>query len=50
MTSPEQPSTPLDLGHDAEVGNPALVAAIRDEITAGGPITFARFMERALYD
>ena len=28
----------------------ALVAAIRAEIEAGGPITFARFMERALYE
>jgi SAM-dependent MidA family methyltransferase len=28
----------------------ALVAAIRDEIARHGPITFARFMERALYD
>jgi SAM-dependent MidA family methyltransferase len=27
-----------------------LVAAIRAEIEAGGPITFARFMERALYE
>ncbi|MCJ7711955.1 MAG: SAM-dependent methyltransferase, partial [Chloroflexi bacterium] len=27
-----------------------LVAAIREEITRGGPITFARFMERALYE
>lgn len=28
----------------------ALVARIRDEIDRGGPITFARFMELALYD
>ena len=27
-----------------------LVAAIRAEIAAGGPITFARFMERSLYE
>ncbi len=27
-----------------------LVEAIRDEIATGGPITFARFMERALYE
>ncbi|HYO44680.1 MAG TPA: SAM-dependent methyltransferase [Candidatus Limnocylindrales bacterium] len=27
-----------------------LVAALRDEIAADGPITFARFMERALYE
>lgn len=33
-----------------ELGNPALVAAIRAEIAAaGGRITFARFMELALY-
>lgn len=30
-------------------GNPALVADIRAEIANGGPITFARFMELALY-
>lgn len=30
--------------------DPVLVAAIRDEIAAGGPMTFARFMEIALYD
>ncbi len=29
---------------------PALVERIRTEIAAGGPITFARFMELALYD
>ncbi len=29
---------------------PALVEALRDEILAAGPITFARFMERALYE
>jgi SAM-dependent MidA family methyltransferase len=28
----------------------ALVARLREEIEAGGPITFARFMERALYE
>ncbi len=28
----------------------ALVERLRDEILAGGPITFARFMERALYE
>ncbi len=27
-----------------------LVRSIRDEITSSGPVTFARFMERALYD
>lgn len=31
-------------------GNPALVELIRAEIESIGPITFARFMERALYE
>ena len=31
-------------------GEPLLVEAIRAEITTRGPITFARFMERALYE
>ncbi|MDQ3466915.1 MAG: SAM-dependent methyltransferase [Chloroflexota bacterium] len=36
---------------DAEAGHPALVAALRAEIAANrGTITFARFMEVALYD
>jgi len=39
-------NTPLD--HD--VGAPALVDLIRAEIDRNGPITFARFMERALYE
>ncbi|HET9456008.1 MAG TPA: SAM-dependent methyltransferase [Candidatus Limnocylindrales bacterium] len=39
---------PPDL--DAVGSDPALVAKIRDEIAANGPITFARFMELALYD
>ena len=34
-----------DVGEDA-----ALVARIRNEIVSGGPMTFARFMELALYD
>src|SRR5256885_1101357 len=38
-----QPS--LDVGDD-----PRLVELLRDEIAASGPITFARFMERALYE
>lgn len=39
---------PLDL---EEVGDDkVLVARIRDEIRSGGPMTFARFMEIALYD
>lgn len=33
-----------------DAGVPALVDLIRDEIAATGPITFARFMERALYE
>ena len=37
---------PLDEPGD----EPALLAVIRDEIRAGGPMTFARFMELALYD
>ena len=36
---------PESVGEDAE-----LVEAIRDEIRADGPITFARFMDRALYE
>jgi SAM-dependent MidA family methyltransferase len=35
---------------DAAGEDPWLVAALRDEIAAHGPITFARFMERALYE
>ncbi len=36
---------PADAGQDA-----ALVARIRDEIGRTGPMTFARFMDLALYD
>ncbi len=36
---------PDAVGEDAD-----LVARLREEITARGPITFARFMERALYE
>jgi SAM-dependent MidA family methyltransferase len=36
---------PESVGEDAE-----LVAALRDEIAASGPMAFARFMERALYE
>jgi SAM-dependent MidA family methyltransferase len=32
-----------------QTGDAALVALIRDEITTRGPVTFARFMEQALY-
>jgi SAM-dependent MidA family methyltransferase len=35
---------------DAVPGDPALEALIREEIAATGPITFARFMELALYE
>lgn len=35
---------------DDSSGDPELVARIRAEISAGGPITVARFMERALYE
>jgi len=36
---------PASAGED-----PWLVATLRDEIATGGPVTFARFMERALYE
>ena len=39
------PAGPLDVGSE-----PELVERIRAEIDAHGPITFARFMERALYE
>ena len=35
---------------EPEPSNPALVAMIRDEIERDGPITFARFMDLALYE
>jgi len=38
-------ATALDVGSE-----PELVGRIRAEIADGGPITFARFMERALYE
>jgi SAM-dependent MidA family methyltransferase len=37
------------LTQPAAIGHPGLVAAITEEIHASGPITFARFMELALY-
>jgi SAM-dependent MidA family methyltransferase len=40
-----EPGPSLDVGDE-----PELVARIRAEIEAKGPITFARFMERALYE
>lgn len=36
--------------HTRTGGRPELVAAIRAEIERDGPITFARFMQRALYE
>jgi SAM-dependent MidA family methyltransferase len=41
----EPPVDPATIGEDA-----ALAARIRGEIAASGPMTFARFMELALYD
>jgi SAM-dependent MidA family methyltransferase len=35
---------------DADAAAQPLVTSIREEIAAHGPITFARFMQRALYD
>jgi SAM-dependent MidA family methyltransferase len=55
-----QPRRPIVLGlrHVAELepdaplpeSDPDLVARVADEIRGGGPMTFARFMELALYD
>ncbi|HEY4227839.1 MAG TPA: hypothetical protein VGM49_05835, partial [Candidatus Limnocylindrales bacterium] len=55
-----QPRRPIVLGlrriaelePDAPLpeSDPDLVARVADEIRAGGPMTFARFMELALYD
>jgi SAM-dependent MidA family methyltransferase len=39
------PPRPIEVGHE-----PRLLSLIRDEIRAKGPLTFARFMERALYE
>lgn len=33
-----------------DAGDPRLVEQIRSEIEAGGPVTFARYMERAVYE
>ena len=41
---------PAPVDGTAAVANEALADSIRAEIAAGGPITFARFMECALYD
>lgn len=43
--SPETPIAPAPASGDLD-----LVATIRDEILRDGPITFARFMQRALYE
>ena len=40
----------LDLGAGLPPSDRALLPRIRDEIAAAGPMTFARFMELALYD
>ncbi len=40
----------IDTPVDHDPGEPALVDLIRAEIESNGPITFARFMERALYE
>jgi SAM-dependent MidA family methyltransferase len=40
-----EPRRPIDVGSE-----PALVERLRAEIAATGPVTFARFMERALYE
>ncbi|MEO5703497.1 MAG: SAM-dependent methyltransferase, partial [Candidatus Limnocylindrales bacterium] len=40
----------LDLDAPLPESDPRLVARITEEIRGGGPITFARFMELALYD
>jgi SAM-dependent MidA family methyltransferase len=42
--------TELDPGAPLPDSDPALVARIRAEIAASGPMAFARFMELALYD
>lgn len=43
---------PVDLARPPQTdpGEPALVDLLRAEIQLGGPISFARFMERALYE
>jgi SAM-dependent MidA family methyltransferase len=40
----------LDLGAPLPESDPRLVARIRDEIAAGGPMPFSRFMAIALFD
>jgi SAM-dependent MidA family methyltransferase len=46
-----EPALRRDPARDINVGDePELVERLRAEIEANGPITFARFMERALYE
>ncbi|MEX2012081.1 MAG: SAM-dependent methyltransferase [Chloroflexota bacterium] len=46
-----EPALRREPARDIDVGDePALVERLRAEIEAGGPITFARFMDRALYE
>jgi SAM-dependent MidA family methyltransferase len=49
--SPFEPALRREPARDTNVGHePELVARLRAEIEATGPITFARFMDRALYE
>ena len=48
--SPELPPPPASLEERWAESRAPLVERIRDEILAAGPLTFARFMELALYD
>ena len=49
--TPFEPALRRDEGPTLDVGDePRLVELLRDEIRTNGPITFARFMERALYE
>jgi SAM-dependent MidA family methyltransferase len=49
--TPFQPALRRDEDPSLDVGDePQLVDLLRDEIQASGPITFARFMQRALYE
>ena len=46
---PPFPTAPTETGADPDAGDPAVLAAIAAEIAERGRITFARFMELALY-
>jgi SAM-dependent MidA family methyltransferase len=49
--TPFEPALRRDEGPSLDVGDvPQLVERLREEIRTSGPITFARFMERALYE